>query len=110
MNFQRGIAPTEAMGVGQIALAPVISHLYQLDPNNMRLDGNGKAFPAKHLIIDNHKTLEEVRDGQSSVSLRFLAFSTATEFDKFGQEVIHRLSEYKGLYVKLGETAYKIPK
>jgi len=108
MNFQRGLAPTEAMGVGQIAIAPEIKVLYMLDPSRMEKGKDGKAFPHKNFILDVITTMEKVRDGE--INPRFVAFSTGKEIDQFGDEVIHRLSEYKGLYVKLGDTTYKIPK
>jgi hypothetical protein len=110
MNFQRGLAPTEAMGVGQIALAPVIKDFYTLDPTSMSVGKNGKAFPRRSLVYSPEKILEELKANPSAYNTRFLGFTTGTEFDEFGDEVMHRLSEYKGLYVKLGDTAYKIIK
>jgi len=109
MNFQRGLAPTEAMGVGQIAIAPVIKALYTLDPSNMVSGKNGKAFPARlPATFVGAETLEKVRDGK--LNPRFVAFSTMDEIDEFGEFVVHRLSEYKGLFVKFEDITYKIPK
>jgi hypothetical protein len=110
MNFQRGLAPTEAMGVGQIALAPEIKTLYHLDPTSMSVGKNGKAFPRRNPVFSPEKILHELEANRSAYNTRFLAFTTGTEFDEFGDEVIHRLSEYKGLFVKFGEETYKIPK
>jgi hypothetical protein len=109
MNFVRGLAPTEAIGIGQIALAPEIKELYALDPTKMITGKNGKAFPSTFPIFDGAKVLEEVRDGLSQYNLRFLGFITE-EADENGQGDIHRLSEYKGLYVKYKDQTYKIPK
>jgi hypothetical protein len=108
MNFQRGLAPTEAMGVGQIAIAPEMKTLYQLDPTRMEILKNGKAFPHRMVILDVIPTMNKVRDGE--INPRFIAFTTGDEIDEFGDYVIHRLSEYKGLFVKLGDQTYKIPK
>lgn len=108
MNFQRGLAPTEAMGIGQIAIAPEIRSLYMLDPTRMEMGKDGKMFPHKSLIVDTILTLNRVRDGEWNP--RFVAFATGEEIDPFGDYVIHRLSEYKGLFVKFGNITYKIPK
>jgi hypothetical protein len=110
MNFQRGLAPTEAMGVGQVAIAPVIRRFYELDPSNMRVGKDGKAYPAKMEIISPHNTLESIQENKIKRNLRFYAFITGEELDAWGDEVMHRLSEYKGLYVKYGDKTYKIPK
>lgn len=108
MNFKRGLAPTEAMGIGQIALAPEIKSLYMLDPTRMEMGKDGKMFPHKTMILDVIPTMNKVRDGE--LNSRFVAFATGEEIDGFGDYVIHRLSEYKGLFVKLGNITYKIPK
>jgi len=108
MNFQRGLAPTEAMGIGQIAIAPEIKTLYMLDPTRMEMGKDGKMFPHKNMILDVIPTMNKIRDGE--LNLRFVAFATGEEIDAFGDYVIHRLSEYKGLFVKMGNITYKIPK
>lgn len=110
MNFKRGIEPKDAMGIGQIAMAPVIKNLYYLDPTNMVQDKSGKLFPGKSRIFYEEAALEKIEKGNSNYNLRFVAFSTGTEIDSYGQDVIHRLTEYKGLYVKFGDRAFKIPK
>jgi len=110
MNFVRGLSPTEAMGVGQVALAPVIKDFYTLDPTSMSVGKNGKAFPRRNLVFSPDLILEELKTNPSAYNTRFLGFTTGTEFDEFGDEVMHRLSEYKGLYIKFGDQTYKIPK
>jgi hypothetical protein len=112
MNFKRGIAATEAMGVGQVAIAPEIKRFYTLDPTRMIPSPNGgKAFPQKTLMPHPDTLLEAIEAGNpSAVNLRFLAFTTGTEVDQEGNDLLHRVSEYKGLYLKYGDRTYKIPK
>jgi hypothetical protein len=109
MNFQRGLAPTEAIGIGQVAIAPIVHKLYNLDPNQMIRREGRKTFPLKRSIFDIESYLDNLVKPENGLNLRFIAFSTG-EIDESGEEVIHRLSEYKGLYVKYGDKTYKIPK
>jgi hypothetical protein len=104
MNFERGLTPKEAIGIGQVAIALEIDTFYILDPSNMTEDSNGKLSPRRTELSESAtmKALMNIRDGQPERQLRFYAF-----FDKSG--IYHRLSEQKGLYVKYRDITYKIP-
>lgn len=105
MNFQRGLAPKEAIGVGQIAIAIEIEDFYILDPTEMFEDPSGNLKPRRipRLATDTIEALKNIMAGHPGRNLRFYGFK-----DKEGKH--HRISEFKGLYVKFKDTTYKIPK
>ena len=107
MQFIRGQKPSEAMNVGQTAVAPVIAILYQLDPTNMVEGPDGKIGPAHNNVssVDNiHKVLKSIQDKTNDVRTRFYSFST----DKDGYQ--GRISKFKGEYIKFETVLYHIPK
>jgi len=103
MNFQRGLAPKEAIGIGQVAIAIEIEAFYTLDPSDMITHTDGRMTPRKVPLSDSYtiKALINIKDGKPERKLRFYGF-----LDSNGKE--HRLSEFKGLYVKFKDTTYKI--
>lgn len=104
MDFERGLKPTEALDIGQIALAPEINYFGVLDPANMVKLPDGKLRPAFGNVSEAEtvSTLLNIKDLKPERKLRFYGFYD--EKDEF-----HRLSEYKGLYVKFKGVNYKIP-
>lgn len=103
MNFERGLTPKESIGVGQVAIAPEIESFYILDPSNMILEQDGKLSRKTKLTDSSILTaLINIKEGNPERKLRFYGFH-----DINGK--YHRLSDFKGLYVKFKETTYKIP-
>ncbi len=105
MNFERGLKPTEALDIGQVALAPEIVSFSFLNPSQMVEGPSGKLSPMLSNMSDagTIRALISIRDGNPERKLRFYGFHD--EKDEF-----HRLSEYKGLYVKFQGVSYLIPK
>ena len=106
MNFQRGLKPNKAMGVGQEAVAPVISMMYSLNPANMVMGPDNKIGPAHNNMSTEatHRVLKSIQDKTNDVRTRFYAFTT----DADGYQ--GRISKFKGEYLKYEAVLYHIPK
>lgn len=107
MQFKRGLDPKEAAGVGQVAIAPEVKVLYQLNPGQMEVNSaTAKSEPHKTPIADSRipMILEDVQEkNERAMNPRFLGF--LDENNEF-----KRLHKLKGLYVKYKDITYKIPK
>ena len=103
MNFERGRPAKEALGIGEIAIAPVIEALYILDPSNMVEAPDGTFSPMKSNMSEHGATehLKAIHDGEPRRKLRFYSFHDTEGNYK-------RLSEHKGLYVEYKGKKYKI--
>ena len=103
MAFKRGLVPKEAMGIGDIAIAPKIEMFYSLDPTNMMDHPDGTYGPERVGMREQrtHNTLVLIQRGETPKKLRFYAI--LTEEGKF-----IRLNKYTGRYVGYKGKKYKI--
>ena len=110
MNFQRGLSVKEAVNVGQVAIAPEIIEFFELDPSLM-ISATSKTektqYVPKAYAVSSpqfiHNILEKIQNGTNEKKLRFYSVRFAHDITK------HRVSDYKGLYLKFEEKTYKIP-
>jgi hypothetical protein len=103
MAFTRGLAPKEAMDIGEHHIAPLIESLYNLNPNNMMDHPDGTYGPERVRIspTTTEDILILINREESPNKLRFYAM--LTEDGKF-----IRLNKYINKYVKFNDKTYKI--
>jgi hypothetical protein len=103
MQFERGLDPKEAIGIGLKAKAPVIGLLYKVE---IEYDMNpNQAYVAERKtlsIVDSSEVfliLEGISQGR--MPLDAFAFEQESDFSKTGErQPLEFFTEYKGKYLK----------